>query len=76
MDIAIGGELAGRFTIELRADIAPVICENFRALITGEKGRNEDGLTLHYKGSFIHRIVKDRLIQGGDIQVRTQGRPG
>uniref|UniRef100_A0A7S3Y1Y7 Peptidyl-prolyl cis-trans isomerase n=1 Tax=Heterosigma akashiwo TaxID=2829 RepID=A0A7S3Y1Y7_HETAK len=66
-DMTIDGEDAGRLTFELRADIAPKTCENFKALITGERGITEDGVKLSYEGSVFHRIVKDYLIQGGDI---------
>lgn len=37
-DMTIGGEPAGRITMELRADVVPKTAENFRALCTGEKG--------------------------------------
>jgi hypothetical protein len=35
MDITIGGEPAGRVTMELFADTCPRTAENFRALCTG-----------------------------------------
>ena len=37
-DIEIGGISAGRIVMELFSDVAPVTCENFRSLCTGEKG--------------------------------------
>lgn len=40
---------------------------SFRALCTGELGKskiNED-VTLHYKGSFIHRSIANFMVQGG-----------
>eukprot|EP00640_Fibrocapsa_japonica_P007602 CAMPEP_0113938942 /NCGR_PEP_ID=MMETSP1339-20121228/5349_1 /TAXON_ID=94617 /ORGANISM="Fibrocapsa japonica" /LENGTH=155 /DNA_ID=CAMNT_0000942285 /DNA_START=129 /DNA_END=596 /DNA_ORIENTATION=- /assembly_acc=CAM_ASM_000762 len=53
--------------MELRCDIVPVTGENFKALCTGERGNAADGTRLHFKGSSFHRIVKDYLIQGGDL---------
>jgi len=37
-DIEIGGISAGRIVMELFNDVAPLTCENFRSLCTGEKG--------------------------------------
>ena len=37
-DVEIGGVSAGRIVMELFNDIAPITCENFRSLCTGEKG--------------------------------------
>ena len=34
-DIAIGDRDVGRIIIELRSDLCPMTCENFRALCTG-----------------------------------------
>ena len=49
MDISIGGAAAGRITIELRADLCPMTCENFRRLCTGEKGCVREGRDLTLK---------------------------
>ena len=37
-DMSVGGTPVGRITFELRVDVTPKTCENFRALCTGEKG--------------------------------------
>ena len=38
-DVSIGGTPAGRLVMELRSDVVPKTCANFRALCTGEKVR-------------------------------------
>ena len=65
-DITIGGEAAGRITMEL-SDVTPKTSENFRALCTGEKGTGKSGKPLHYKGSKFHRVIPQFMLQGGDF---------
>ncbi|XP_060562468.1 probable inactive peptidyl-prolyl cis-trans isomerase-like 6 [Ruditapes philippinarum] len=68
MDISIGSEPAGRLVFELFTDVVPKTCENFKALITGEKGKSETSdYNLTYKNSLFHRITRNGWIQGGDI---------
>ena len=69
LDVEIKGQKTGRIVVELFADTVPKTANNFRALCTGEMGRNDNGVLLHYKGSAFHRIIKDFMIQGGDITV-------
>jgi len=69
-DISIGGQPAGRITMELRKDKVPLTADNFRALCTGEKGIGKSGKPLHFKGSIFHRIIPDFMCQGGDFTNR------
>ena len=69
-DMTIGGEAAGRISMELRADVCPKTAENFRSLCTGEKGNGRSGIPLHFKNSAFHRVIPDFMCQGGDF---TQG---
>ncbi|TKR81599.1 hypothetical protein L596_015445 [Steinernema carpocapsae] len=67
-DITIDGRMAGRVVFELFDDVAPVTCENFLKLCTGEAGIGKNtGQPLHYKGSLFHRVIKNFMIQGGDF---------
>uniref|UniRef100_A0A804Q621 peptidylprolyl isomerase n=1 Tax=Zea mays TaxID=4577 RepID=A0A804Q621_MAIZE len=71
MDISIGGGSAERITFELFANVVPKTAENFRALCTGNPGERGLGAStqkpLYYKGTYIHRIVKGFVAQGGDF---------
>lgn len=64
-DITIGGDPIGRIVFGLMGDIAPLTVRNFKLLSEGYV--NEDGVRLWYKGSPFHRVIKDFMIQGGDI---------
>jgi cyclophilin family peptidyl-prolyl cis-trans isomerase len=66
MDISVEDQYLGRIEFKLYED-CPKTCENFRCLITGEKGTGENGVKLHYKGNIFHRIMQHFMIQGGDI---------
>lgn len=63
---APGEDYKGRFTIGLFGDTAPITVLNFRSIAKGVKHRHSK---LHYKNTPVHRIVKDFIIQMGDITV-------
>ncbi|GAA5836328.1 hypothetical protein JCM11251_001464 [Rhodosporidiobolus azoricus] len=67
LDFAVEGQPLGRVIFELFADSVPKTAENFRALCTGAKGVNEIGIPLWYKGSTMHRIIANFMVQGGDF---------
>ena len=59
-----------RVVVELRGDVVPKTCENFRRLCTGE------GLGYTYKGSMVKRIVKDFVVQMGNAGSSSFGHDG
>jgi len=56
-----------RLTFELWPDVAPLAVQNFMCLCTGNKGIGSSGRPMHYKGSKVHRLLKDFILQGGDF---------
>ncbi|TFK40089.1 cyclophilin-like domain-containing protein [Crucibulum laeve] len=70
LDFSVNNEPVGRVIFELFKDTAPRTAENFRALCTGEKGLSVAGNPLYYRGSIVHRSIKDFMIQAGDFTKR------
>ncbi|XP_072372639.1 peptidyl-prolyl cis-trans isomerase C isoform X2 [Scyliorhinus torazame] len=80
-DIQIGGKDVGRIVIGLFGKVVPLTVENFIILATAsssyrENWTLEECIWSHsqeckrgygYTGSIFHRVIKDFLIQGGDI---------
>eukprot|EP00808_Paulinella_micropora_P020238 g64547.t1 len=60
-EISIGDKKVGRIEFELRGDVAPLTCENFRQLCTGERGYG-------YKGAPIHHVLPAQCLVGGDFE--------
>ena len=76
LDLSVDAQVIGRVTIELFARQAPKTCENFRALCTGERGNGRlSRKPLHLQGTRFHRVIRNFLIQGGDI-VHGDGKGG
>jgi cyclophilin family peptidyl-prolyl cis-trans isomerase len=67
LEFSSDGKHLGRLDIQLFQDKAPLACENFRCLCTGEKGIGRSTKQLCYRGSKIHRLVPGFVIQGGDF---------
>lgn len=63
-EITIGDEYVGRIVFQLFDDEAPKTCKNFRYLCSlGLINKDKPA----YQDSIIHRVIKDFMIQGGDI---------
>lgn len=57
-----------RIVIELLKEDAPLCCENFVGLCTGNKGKSKCvNVPLHYLNTKIHRVQKNFVFQGGDF---------
>lgn len=63
-DISIDGIYEGRVVFQLFDDEVPKTCKNFRFLCMN--GFNNK-IKPEYEGTSFHRIIKDFMIQGGDI---------
>lgn len=66
LDISIGGSKIGRVVVELFDDVAPKASENFLHLCKGDK-TNYKGERLTFKGNHFHKVVKNFMVQAGDL---------
>lgn len=67
IDISIGGTKTGRIVVELFEDLAPKASENFIKLCNGSQ-KSQEGSPLTFKGNYFHRIIKNFVVQAGDIE--------
>lgn len=69
LDVSIDGQHTGRIVIELRPDVMPRTCENFRSMCTGQHGWT-------YKGCKFHRILPNFVVQSGDVELKGDKKEG
>jgi len=67
-DMDIQGVLLGRIIIEIRPDVAPKMCENFKALATKERG-------FGFQGCVVFQCWKGESVITGDFE-HNNGRGG
>ncbi|SZF05876.1 unnamed protein product [Blumeria hordei] len=66
-DVSVDDRPAGRIVFKLYVDVAPVTAEIFRSLCTGERSCRRTQKPLSYKDSTFHRVIKNCVVQGGNI---------
>lgn len=66
LDIAIDGEKIGRIVCQLLEEKAPKTVKNFYGLCVGESV-GQDNRCLSLRGNYFHRVIKNFMIQCGDI---------
>uniref|UniRef100_A0A0A9Y264 Peptidyl-prolyl cis-trans isomerase n=2 Tax=Lygus hesperus TaxID=30085 RepID=A0A0A9Y264_LYGHE len=67
MQISHAGKPIGCITFSLYDDIAPLTAANFRFLAQGTKITPAINRPLTFCGSFFHRVIRNFMVQGGDI---------
>ena len=65
-DITIGDDYIGRIIYQLFDEEVPLTCKNFRYLCSNNLFNKDDSKPA-YQDTQIHRVIKDFMIQGGDI---------
>ncbi len=66
MDISIGDKLIGRIVIKLFEDQAINACDNFKELCSKHA----------YKNTFFHRVIRNFMVQGGNIDIKNENGNG
>lgn len=67
LEISIDGHIIGRIILGLFGKIAPKAVQNFSSLCKCDRGKAPiTGKDMCYKGSVIHRVIPNFLVQGGD----------
>lgn len=66
LDLSISDIPIGRVVISLYSDQVPRTAANFLHLCKGDT-RTPQGVKLTYKGCQFHRVIRDFMVQGGDI---------
>eukprot|EP00750_Incisomonas_marina_P018056 INCI2691.1.p1 GENE.INCI2691.1~~INCI2691.1.p1 ORF type:complete len:200 (-),score=36.48 INCI2691.1:343-942(-) len=67
LDVTINGVAAGRLIFELRADVLPKTCENFRLLCRGQSFQGNNKQKLCFRGCSFTRIAPGEVCQSGDV---------
>lgn len=72
MKIKIGQTQEGKVIIGLFGKTVPKTADNFLGICLENRGKDEDGNVITYKGSKFHRIITDYIIQGGEIGAKIE----
>jgi len=68
LEIQVGSRDPRILVFELIKSKVPKTCENFRVFCTGEKV--SPYRSYSYKDSYFHKVIKNFMMQGGDIEKR------
>ena len=67
LDVTIDGVSAGRLIFELRADVLPKTCENFRLLCRGQSFQGNNRNKRCFQGCKFNLIMPGQFLQSGDV---------
>lgn len=67
LDTQIGEKQIGRVVLELYSDLAPKATENFLNLCNGT---SVDGRVIELNNTVFHKVLKNFVIQGGDVDYK------